>query len=122
MSYFHPKASLTAQAVDGKAATPAPSSPAIESDKQPAGPVNLAKALATKARLRIDAPRIEGSINLVGARIDDIELRDYRETIDKDSGPVQLFHPPGTELQYYAPLGLLGRSEALAIGKEGGQT
>ncbi|MBA4164932.1 MAG: membrane protein insertase YidC [Erythrobacter sp.] len=113
MSYFYPQASITAQAVDGKAATPAPSSPAIESDKQPAGPVNLAKALATKARLRIDAPRIEGSINLVGARIDDIELRDYRETIDKDSGPVQLFAPQGTALQYYAQFGWIGEGVRL---------
>lgn len=114
MSYFYPQASITAKAVDGKAAVPAPSSsPAIESDKQPAGPVNLAKALATKARLKIDAPRIEGSINFVGARIDDIELRDYRETIDKDSGPVQLFAPQGTALQYYAQFGWIGEGVRL---------
>src|SRR3546814_8808020 len=101
MSYFYPQASITAKAVDGKAAVHAPSSsPAIESDKQPAGPVNLAKALATKARLKIDAPRIEGSINLVGARIDDIELRDYREPNEKDRRPEQLLAPQGNALQY----------------------
>lgn len=117
MSYFYPQASITAQAVDDKDAVSAsPSaapSGAIESGAKPAAPVNLVKALGTKARLRIDAPRIEGSINLVGARIDDIELKDYRETIDKDSGPVQLFAPQGTALQYYAQFGWIGEGVRL---------
>ncbi|KUO49338.1 MAG: preprotein translocase YidC [Sphingomonadales bacterium BRH_c42] len=117
MSYFYPQASITAQAVDGKNAAPATpvASPsgAIESGTKPARPVNLAKALATKARVRIDAQRIEGSINLVGARIDDIELKDYRETIKADSGPVQLFAPQGTALQYYAQFGWVGEGVRL---------
>ena len=113
MSYFYPQASITAQAVDGKDAAPAPSSGTIESGKKPSGPVNLAKALATKDRVRIDAPRIEGSVNLVGARIDDIELKDYRETIDKDSGPVQLFAPQGTAQQYFAQFGWVGEGVRL---------
>src|SRR3546814_6850820 len=103
MSYFYPQASITASVGNKKVAAPAsPSaatSGAIESGKKPSGPVNLAKALATKARLRIDAPRIEGSVNLVGARIDDIELKDYRETIDKDSGPLQRSEEHPSELQ-----------------------
>ena len=70
--------------------------------------VNLEEALAAPQRVRIDAPRVEGSINLVGARIDDIELKDHRATVDKDSGPVQLFAPAGTPIQYFAQFGFVG--------------
>ncbi len=70
--------------------------------------VNLDEALASGDRVRIEAPRVEGSINLVGARIDDIELKDHRATVDKDSGPVQLFAPSGTPIQYFAQFGFIG--------------
>ncbi len=32
-------------------------------------------------RVKIDAPSVKGSISLVGARLDDLVLRDYRETL-----------------------------------------
>ena len=32
-------------------------------------------------RVKIDAPRVEGSISLLGARLDDLVLKDYREEI-----------------------------------------
>jgi len=41
-------------------------------------------------RVRINAPRVEGSINLRGARVDDIVLRDYRETVERNSPLVRL--------------------------------
>ena len=68
---------------------------------------DLKVALATPERVRIDSPRVAGSINLVGARIDDVVLKDYAETTDKDSGPVRLFSPPGTPAQEYAQFGYL---------------
>ncbi len=70
--------------------------------------VDLDEALASGNRVKIDAPRVEGSINLVGARIDDIELKDHRATVEKDSGPVQLFAPAGTPIQYFAQFGFVG--------------
>ncbi|KPM21997.1 membrane protein insertase YidC [Citromicrobium sp. RCC1885] len=70
--------------------------------------VDLDEALSAGNRVAIDAPRVEGSINLVGARIDDIELKDHRATVDKDSGPVQLFAPAGTPIQNFAQFGFVG--------------
>ena len=70
--------------------------------------VDLDEALSAGNRVAIDAPRVEGSINLVGARIDDIELKDHRATVDKDSGPVQLFAPAGTPIQNFAKFGWAG--------------
>jgi YidC/Oxa1 family membrane protein insertase len=71
------------------------------------GKVDLKAALASPNRVAIDTPRVTGSINLVGARIDDIELKDYRETVKKDSGPVRLFAPEGTPGQYFAEFGFV---------------
>jgi YidC/Oxa1 family membrane protein insertase len=62
-------------------------------------------ALAEGRRVPIETPAIEGSINLVGARIDDITLSKYRQTIKKDSPPVRLFAPGGTKAAYFASLG-----------------
>ncbi len=73
----------------------------------PTGPVDLSAALADPQRVAIDTPKLAGSINLVGARIDDIVLKDYRETVDKDSEQVRLFAPDGTDNQYFAEFGFV---------------
>ncbi|WP_033926756.1 membrane protein insertase YidC [Sphingomonas sp. 35-24ZXX] len=64
--------------------------------------------LSGTSRVAIDAPRVAGSINLTGARLDDIVLKDYREKLDKDSDLVHLFSPAGTEDQYFAQFGWIG--------------
>ena len=51
---------------------------------------DLKTALASPNRVAIDAPEVAGSINLVGARVDDIVLKTHRQTVDRDSGPVRL--------------------------------
>ncbi|MEO1648680.1 MAG: membrane protein insertase YidC [Pseudomonadota bacterium] len=71
------------------------------------GPLELDAALATPDRVTIKAPRIAGSINLVGARVDDVVLTDYRETTQKDSGPVRLFAPDRTNVQHFAQFGFV---------------
>src|SRR5690606_36032332 len=63
---------------------------------------DLATALAVAGRVKIDAPAVAGSINPVGARIDDLVLKSHRQTVDKDSGPVRIFSPSGTPAQQFA--------------------
>ena len=41
--------------------------------------------------MAIDTPSLKGSLNLVGGRIDDLKLADYRETVDPTSPLVELF-------------------------------
>ncbi|TNE47568.1 MAG: membrane protein insertase YidC, partial [Sphingomonadales bacterium] len=119
MRYFYPQASLTGQAdtvAASSQSTPAPMSSAAIGGETPStdqGPVDLATALSSEQRVRIDAPRIEGSINLVGAQVDDIELKDHRQTLDDDSPPVQLFAPQGTPEQYFAQFGWIGQGVSL---------
>jgi YidC/Oxa1 family membrane protein insertase len=69
---------------------------------------DLRTALASRNRIRIDAPEVAGSINPVGARIDDIVLKTHRQTADKDSGPVRIFSPEGTPAQQFAQFGWVG--------------
>jgi len=69
---------------------------------------DLSTALAAPGRVTIDAPEVAGSINLVGARVDDIVLKTHRQTVDRDSGPVRLFSPAGTPAQQFAQFGWVG--------------
>ncbi|KIC11655.1 insertase [Leisingera sp. ANG-M1] len=56
-------------------------------------------------RVSIDTPRVTGSISLQGGRIDDLSLKDYRETLDADSPIVKLLKPVGEAQAYYALYG-----------------
>ncbi|WP_394269195.1 membrane protein insertase YidC [Qipengyuania sp.] len=75
--------------------------------------VDVASALASGERVRIDSPRIAGSINLRGALIDDIVLKDYAETTAKNSDPVRIFSPRGTPAQQFAQFGWTGSGVAV---------
>lgn len=74
---------------------------------------DLATALASGERIAIDAPEVAGSINPVGARVDDIVLKSHRQTVDEDSGPVRLFSPDGTPAQQFAQFGWVGEGVRL---------
>ena len=69
---------------------------------------DLATALTSGQRVPIAAPEIAGSIDLVGARIDDLTLTSHREAVDRKSGPVRLFSPAGTPAQHFAQFGWIG--------------
>jgi YidC/Oxa1 family membrane protein insertase len=56
-------------------------------------------------RVQIDAPSVGGSISLLGARIDDLVLKDYRETLAKDSPLVRLLEPRSDSEPYYVQYG-----------------
>ena len=61
-------------------------------------------AAATPAdvpRIDIETPSLTGTVSLQGGRIDELFLRNYRETIDPDSEIVQLFSPVGSATPYY---------------------
>jgi YidC/Oxa1 family membrane protein insertase len=68
-----------------------------------------AVVLAETPRLRIDTPRLQGSINLKGARVDDLTLTRYKETIADNSPPIRLFSPAGAPDSYFAGFGWAGQ-------------
>lgn len=77
---------------------------------------DLKTALAGGDRIPIDAPRLAGSINLATGAIDDIVLKNYRETVAKGSDPVRLFSPAGTPAQQFAEFGFLANGAKLPAG------
>ena len=75
---------------------------------------------ASSARVPIETPTLRGSINLTGARIDDLILLNYDQTLDDDSEPIRLLSPRETEHGHYAQLGWFvgsdtGASEAWTL-------
>lgn len=66
------------------------------------------QALALSPRLLIDTPSLAGSISLRGARIDDLFLKSYRQTVARSSPPVELLRPEGMADAYFAESGWLG--------------
>jgi YidC/Oxa1 family membrane protein insertase len=56
-------------------------------------------------RVKIDAPAVQGSISLLGARLDDLVLLGYRETLAPDSPLVRLLAPRSDPKPYYVQYG-----------------
>ena len=56
-------------------------------------------------RVEIKAPKVHGSINLMGARFDDVTLADYHETTDAKSAEIVLLSPKKTKQAYFADFG-----------------
>jgi YidC/Oxa1 family membrane protein insertase len=63
------------------------------------------QALAASPRIPVDTPAVQGSVALKGGRIDDLQLKGYRETTSKNSPDVQLLRPEGTDGAYFAQTG-----------------
>jgi len=75
--------------------TPA-SAPRSATPNVPAAQSTREAALGASKRVPIDTPRLRGSINLKGGRIDDLVLKDYRVAVDRDSANVTLLSPEGS--------------------------
>ncbi|MBX9740221.1 MAG: membrane protein insertase YidC [Beijerinckiaceae bacterium] len=75
-------------------------------------PVQVARsrdeALAASPRVQIDTPALTGSISLRGGRLDDVLLKNYRQTIDPKSPLIALLSPTGSPAPYYAEMGFVG--------------
>ncbi len=100
--------------------TPVPSAPpagpeaGVSSAPDTAG-TTAAAALLNAPRVRIESPRATGSLSLLGARLDDLTLNNYRDTIDPNSPFVRLFEPRGRDKPYYAQFGWLSQNPAIRL-------
>lgn len=65
-------------------------------------------AIAESKRIKIDTPALTGSINLTGARLDDLSLKDYHETVDQTSPLITLLNPAKTTDGYFTEFGYVG--------------
>jgi YidC/Oxa1 family membrane protein insertase len=84
----------------GAPGTPPPAEP-------PAKALTREEALAQSPRVRIETPRLAGSIALKGGRLDDLSFTQYRETVDPKSPPIVFLSPSGSPHPLYADFGWL---------------
>ena len=116
------QAQLQAQAQADAVAKAEPASPAQAGGAAPGatpgapaapgapGTQSVGEALAAGQRVAIDTPSLGGSIDLKGGQLDDLVLKDYRETIDKNSPLIRLFSPSGAPNAYFAETGFVSGS------------
>jgi len=65
------------------------------------------EALASTARVKIDTPDLAGSINLVGGRLDDLNLKNYHVDLSNESPIVTLLTPATAPDSYFVDQGWL---------------
>ena len=119
--YFQPKQTAQPVPQPGVAAPPvAPGAPALAT---PVTAVPAAapreKVLAQNPRVKIVTPRLTGSIDLVGAKLDDLTLVNYREEPEPDSPEIVLLAPDGTANPYAIQFGwVAGKSDVKVPGPD----
>ena len=96
-------------------ATPAPQAGQVSAPPVPGGSAAPGAApsvtparegvVTASPRVTISTPTLNGSIDLKGARIDNLALEQYRESVDPRSPPIVLFAPSGAPDAYYAEFG-----------------
>src|SRR6202000_1351049 len=107
------KRAHAAEQLKGKASPAAPGAPQTN-----ATPANLSRGDALKrngARIAIQTSSLDGSLLLKGARLDDLRLKNYRETVDPKSPEIVLFSPEGSAYPYYAQFGFVGQDKKIAV-------
>ncbi len=72
--------------------------------------LDLDQALDNRSGVRINTPELHGSINLTGARLDDLTLVKHKTSMDKDADEVRILAPEGTEGGYFARFGWQGQN------------
>jgi YidC/Oxa1 family membrane protein insertase len=64
-------------------------------------------AISASPRAPIDTAQLSGSINLMGAQIDDLHLKNYHETADTKSPIITFLSPNNTQNGYFAEQGFV---------------
>ncbi len=73
------------------------------------------EAVTTSQRIAVDTPSVAGSINLTGARIDDLRLKNYHETVEPDSPNIVLLSPQNAPAPFYAENGWVAGAGTTAL-------
>jgi YidC/Oxa1 family membrane protein insertase len=118
--YFAPKpvpqqaAQQQQTAAPAAAPKPAPVAPGFEG-APPANAGPRETVLAESPRTKIETPNLNGSIDLVGSRVDDLTLVKYHEDIDPKSPEIVLLAPDGTATPYFVELGWVASDPTVKV-------
>ncbi|PZP57460.1 MAG: membrane protein insertase YidC [Micavibrio aeruginosavorus] len=97
------------QAAIAAAAKPAPTATAETNVVRPRFEI-----VSEEGRVKFSSPQIEGTISLTGARIDDVQLKNYFTTLNGNE-PVTMYSPLGTANPYYAENGWIADDASIAV-------
>ncbi len=102
-----PGATRPGQSAQTPAPAASPGAPQVPGQSAAPAAANASRdqALATSPRVAVKTGALSGSIALKGARIDDLKLSKYRETVDRNSPPIVLLSPSGSPDPFYAEFG-----------------
>lgn len=114
--YFFPTPPPPAKSAPAKVDAASSESTAV-SEAASVKDVPLSSAIAANPRVTIKTPKLSGSINLEGAKIDDLVMLAHRQDLPKNSPPVRLFSPSGTANAYFARFGWTGNGATLPTDK-----
>ena len=74
-----------------------------------------AEALQASPRIAIETPSVKGSINLKGARLDDLTLLRYHTEVDSQSPLIDLLSPSGSPDAYFSQQGWDSTDKAIKL-------
>ena len=88
--------------VPANSAAGTPAAPSLN-NKLPAPEkyISRLEAISSEQRVKLENAKLTGSISLTGALIDDVTLKAYRETVDKNSNQVVILNPKKINAGYY---------------------
>lgn len=88
---------------------------AVETKVAEIVPLSVEEATKDDKRIAIANSALQGSMRLKGARIDELYLTKYKETLEADSGDVELFAPAQTATPYYAEFGWISTDNNIKL-------
>lgn len=103
---FFPTAAPQSVKVENGKAKPLPQLPTSASTPQQLRA--RAEVIASSPRVRFQTPSISGSINLKGARLDDLVMLKHRTTVDANASPIPLLSPQGARAASFVGFGWSG--------------
>ena len=83
-------------------------------EQTPAVQMTREQAVDEYRHIDINAPSVKGSLRLKGARLDNLLLTKYKETLEPDSPHISLLSPVGTEYPFFAEFGWVS-ADAIAL-------
>ena len=86
-------------------ATGQPNVSAVTDTPTIGGSAAAPKAVETAKRIGIDAPLVRGSFSLRGARLDDVVLTGYKESLYEDSDNIHFLQKTSSDMPFFAEFG-----------------
>jgi len=106
-------AEQAAQTAPGESS--APRLPALGNEPPAPAPASRQDVIAASQRVTIQTPVVSGSIALKGARLDDLTLLDFHETIDPASPAIVLLSPSGARNAYFSDAGWIATTPGAKV-------